>query len=200
VNDAYFGNRQNAGADFRIAKTGAQEYFYMDLVNVSEQPPGPQDPMPDIDADPTSGVVPLTVNFDGSDSYDPDGTIVLYEWDFEDDGTVDDTGATASHEYTEVGDYTARLTVTDNDNRTGTTTIGITVEPQPADLDNDGDVDQQDFGRFQACLTGPGVTQADPDCQGALLDGDNDVDTNDFGIFQACISGPNVPADPHCAD
>ncbi len=33
VTDAYFGNRQNAGADFRIAKSGGS-FFYLDLVRV----------------------------------------------------------------------------------------------------------------------------------------------------------------------
>jgi hypothetical protein len=39
VTDAYFGNRQNAAADFRIAKSGGG-FFYLDLVRViSPQPP-----------------------------------------------------------------------------------------------------------------------------------------------------------------
>src|SRR6185295_11294659 len=33
VTDAYFGNRQNAGADFRISKSGGG-FFYLDLVRV----------------------------------------------------------------------------------------------------------------------------------------------------------------------
>lgn len=70
----------------------------------------------------------------------------------------------------------------------------------PADLDRDGDVDQTDFGLLQACLTGPGQIQDDPDCGAAHLDDDDDVDLNDFGIFQACMSGANILADPACAD
>ena len=73
--------------------------------------------------------------------------------------------------------------------------------PDPfADIDNDGDVDQEDFGHFQACLTGTSVAVTDPDCQDASFDGDSDVDRNDFVIFQACMSGPDVPADPGCTD
>ena len=72
--------------------------------------------------------------------------------------------------------------------------------PIPGDMDRDGDVDQADFGLFQRCLTGPGVSQIDPSCQLALLDADADVDPSDFGIFQGCISGPNVPGNPSCAD
>jgi hypothetical protein len=68
------------------------------------------------------------------------------------------------------------------------------------DFDLDGDVDQEDFGRFQVCLSGTDQPQTDPSCTHALLDSDDDVDEDDFGVFQACISGPNVPADPACAD
>ena len=52
-------------------------------------------------------------SFDGSGSQDLDGTIVLYEWDFDGDGTTDATGVTASHHFA-VGDHTVTLTVTDD--------------------------------------------------------------------------------------
>lgn len=68
----------------------------------------------------------------------------------------------------------------------------------PGDMDLDGDVDQTDFGYFQACLTGSGLEQADPNCAGAMLDGDVDVDQDDFAFFQACMSGPNAPVNPNC--
>jgi hypothetical protein len=67
-----------------------------------------------------------------------------------------------------------------------------------ADFDRDGDVDQSDFGHFQACYSGPGRPQMDPDCFDARLDVDADVDLYDFGVFQACLSGVNVRADPDC--
>ena len=70
----------------------------------------------------------------------------------------------------------------------------------PGDLDHDGDVDQEDFGLFQACLTGPGEPQQDPACQDARLDTDVDVDQDDFGLFQLCITSPNQAANPTCAD
>ncbi len=66
------------------------------------------------------------------------------------------------------------------------------------DYDNDGDVDQDDFGHFQVCVSGSGVTQTEQACLDAMLDGDADVDLDDFGMFQTCQSGPTVPADPNC--
>jgi hypothetical protein len=68
----------------------------------------------------------------------------------------------------------------------------------PGDFDEDGDVDQEDFGRFQACYSGGGVTQSLPECREALLDEDDDVDLDDFTIFQGCVSGANQPADLFC--
>ncbi len=70
----------------------------------------------------------------------------------------------------------------------------------PADFDGDCDVDLDDFGFYQACLSGPGTPQTDPDCQPADLDGDNDVDLDDFGFFQACTSDPGGPIFVDCMD
>jgi hypothetical protein len=70
--------------------------------------------------------------------------------------------------------------------------------PILGDFDGDGDVDQEDFGRFQACYSGSGATQHDANCQDSDFDGDDDVDPSDFVIFQTCMSGANTPADPSC--
>ncbi|MDD3492036.1 MAG: PKD domain-containing protein [Candidatus Thermoplasmatota archaeon] len=53
------------------------------------------------------------ISFDGSNSTDPDGTLVNYTWTFG-DGTTD-YGETAHHRYQDDGSYKVRLTVTDND-------------------------------------------------------------------------------------
>ena len=63
------------------------------------------------------------------------------------------------------------------------------------DLDSDEDVDQQDFGLFQACLTGSGAA-CEPECGKADLEPDGDVDQDDFGVFQSCFGGSNSP--PGC--
>jgi PKD repeat protein len=58
---------------------------------------------------------PLTMDFDGSKSNDPDGDEPLtYEWDFTSDGTVDATVAAATHTYPSPGKYTATLTARDS--------------------------------------------------------------------------------------
>ncbi|ODS39673.1 MAG: hypothetical protein A7315_02965 [Candidatus Altiarchaeales archaeon WOR_SM1_79] len=76
-----------------------------------------------------------TVQFDGSSSYDPDGTIETYEWDFDSsDGlwwetgaTPDATGPTPIHIYGDDSLFIATLRVTDNDNLSATDTCNITV-------------------------------------------------------------------------
>lgn len=55
----------------------------------------------------------LTLYVDAHSSYDPDGTIVSYSWDFG-DGSQLGSGVTTSHVYSDTGTYTVILTVEDN--------------------------------------------------------------------------------------
>ena len=80
-------------------------------------------------AEPTEGQGPLTVHFT-HDGTDPDGSIVLYEWDFEGDGVYEyslGTDGAVDHTYTDGGRYVARLRVTDNEGLTGVDLFEITV-------------------------------------------------------------------------
>jgi len=70
-----------------------------------------------------------TVTFNASSSYDPDGTIVSYFWDFGDD--TNGTGEIISHTYADDGIYTVTLTVTDNDGLSDTTSADVTVLNRP---------------------------------------------------------------------
>jgi PKD repeat protein len=60
---------------------------------------------------PYQGAVNNPVSFDGSASFDPDGTPLTYAWVFGDGGTG--TGATPSHTYLSANTYFVHLTVTD---------------------------------------------------------------------------------------
>jgi PKD repeat protein len=75
----------------------------------------------------TASINHMDVAVDGSDSYDADGTIVLYEWNFGDGGSA--TGMTATHTYAVAGDYTITLTVTDNDGLQGVASEVVTATP-----------------------------------------------------------------------
>lgn len=78
-----------------------------------------------INATPVSGYIPLDVIFDGSASYDSDGSVASYAWNFGDGGTA--TGPIVGHTYNSAGTYTATLTVTDNVGAQGSATTKITV-------------------------------------------------------------------------
>ncbi len=86
-------------------------------------------PVADLTFSPTSPKVGEAVRFDASESFDPDGQIVKYEWDFESDGTIDAQGIIVEHVFGQAGTFTVTLTVTDNDGETGTARKTITVGP-----------------------------------------------------------------------
>ncbi len=82
-----------------------------------------QSPVAVISATPATGTTPLVVSLNGSQSSDPDGTIVSYAWDFG-DGT-NGTGASVSHSYTTAGTFVAKLTVSDDKGKTSSTSKSI---------------------------------------------------------------------------
>jgi len=55
------------------------------------------------------------VTCDASDSYDEDGVIVSYQWDWDSDGIWDAEGVHVKHNYSDEGKCFIRLKVTDND-------------------------------------------------------------------------------------
>ena len=85
--------------------------------------------------------VPVDVNtiLDGSDSYDSDGTIEKWEWDFTNDGYYDyyetpsycpdgNCDGNTPHAYLSSGTYTVKLRVTDNQSAWRTDTCTVTVQ------------------------------------------------------------------------
>jgi len=73
---------------------------------------------------PTPGAV---VTFNGTTSFDPDGSIVSYAWDLNGDGIVDRSGPVVIWTYPAAGAYNATLYVTDNQGATGQTTQPVIV-------------------------------------------------------------------------
>lgn len=101
-------------------------------IDVSNTPP-----VADIQATPTEGNAPLLVDFSAEASYDPAGTIVETEWDFDGDGLFNETGtqeetahnngAPGNIDYPDVGSYDATVRVTDEDGATDTASITVTA-------------------------------------------------------------------------
>ena len=69
---------------------------------------------------PPNPIVNQTITFDGSNSTDPDGTIEEYEWDFGDGEKAE--GSIVTHSYSFAGNYTVKLTVTDDKGAINSTT------------------------------------------------------------------------------
>lgn len=89
---------------------------------------GTRTPVVEMDATPTSGQAPLTVQFSSEGSYDPDpGESISIAWDFDGDGTTDSTEANPSFTYTTNGVYHAKLTVTDSSGKSASLSRTITV-------------------------------------------------------------------------
>ena len=72
----------------------------------------------------------LTCSFDASASFDSDGTIVSYAWNFGDGSSGN--GVTANHDYPTDGSYTVTLTVTDDAGASASTSQTISVQAATA--------------------------------------------------------------------
>ncbi|HEX6667758.1 MAG TPA: LamG-like jellyroll fold domain-containing protein [Solirubrobacterales bacterium] len=86
-------------------------------------------------ATPPFGPLPLTVEFDGTGSNDPDaGDTFTYAWDLDGDGQYDDSSAAKpKFTYTKAETVKAGLKVTDKAGLSGTTSITIGAGNEPPD-------------------------------------------------------------------
>jgi len=141
-------------------------------------------------ANPNTG---QTVAFDASTSADADGTIILYEWDFDNDGVTDATGMAATQSWPNPGVYPVTLIVTDNDGSFGADTQGV-----PVQVGGTGGANQPPVGEFTFDpADGPEANinevinfqadgSSDPDGTIAAYEWDFDND----GVYDA--TGPNA--------
>ena len=105
----------------------------------------PGKPIADFNIHPLYPVAGQYINFDGSGSWDANGSIKTYQWDFGDGKTG--TSVSVTHSFANAGIYSVTLTVTDNDSKTGDTTQSITVytgrEKPRVIATTDGEIDDQ---------------------------------------------------------
>ena len=126
---------------------------------MTEEGPSNYVPVVDVLVNPLLGRVPLTITFTAS-ATDSDGTIELYEWDFDGDGTYDwnstENGDT-TYTYTIGNYYTTELKVVDNQGLANRLFYKIAV------LDFDIEAEQQNdmvilgwgWGKFQTVIILP---------------------------------------------
>ena len=113
----YYTSYANGGQIHRIRYTGEAN----------------RDPVAAATGSPTTGSAPLDVIFDASESTDPDGDSLTFNWDFGDGGTG--SGATPQHRYQSAGTYNAVVTVSDGRGGSDTASVRIDVgntAPQPS--------------------------------------------------------------------
>jgi PKD repeat protein len=90
-------------------------------------------PIADFSWNPPIPKTGTTITFNASSSTDADGIIELYEWDWNNDGIYDEsrTSPTATHSWSDDGDYEVTLRVIDDKGANGTKTKTVTVENRP---------------------------------------------------------------------
>ena len=88
------------------------------------------------------GAVDSPITFDGSDSSDPDGDALTYDWDWGDGSSSTDAGVTPSHAYSVSGIYEVCLTVTDPGGLTDTAcTLAVVYDPNAGFVTGGGWID-----------------------------------------------------------
>ena len=131
-------------------------------------------PTADFTATPTSGVVPLAVQFTDRSTRQP----AAWAWDFDDDGTVDSVAQNPTHTYALPGLFSVRLTASNGGGP------GATVQPD-----------------IVCAISADGLSDADGD---AVADGADDcpcdtnagqADTDQDAIGDACDACPLDPLD-----
>eukprot|EP00808_Paulinella_micropora_P027823 g21308.t1 len=80
---------------------------------------------------PPTGYPNEKLTFSGKDSYDKDGYVATWYWDFG-DGEYG-SGEIVYHAYNKVGDCTVKLVVTDNRGATGVTTLYVKIVAKPVE-------------------------------------------------------------------
>ena len=128
-------------------------------------------------ADFTSGKTPLTVNFTGSNSFDIDGTIATYNWNFG-DGGADSGDANPVRTFTTAGTYSVRLIVTDNEGKKDTTFLEIRVVDPIAPVAVIGTSTSSGKAPLQVQFTGSNSTDEDGTVKGYLWDFGDATGTN----------------------
>jgi hypothetical protein len=120
-NTALIGTAENLGG----ADLDTKVYVF---VQSGETQPN-QSPTTSFSWTPSNPIPDQTITFDASASNDPDGSITKYEWDWNNDGTYENsyTASTTTHTWSQNGSYPVKLQVTDNSGATNTKTLSVTV-------------------------------------------------------------------------
>ena len=93
---------------------------------------------------PNEAVIYESIQLTAESSYDEDGDIIEYQWEFGDGSKS--IGRTVNHEYAKPGIYTITLIVTDGEGGTGKDTFQVTIYSSLNELNNDSEKNEN--GQF----------------------------------------------------
>jgi len=117
--------------------------------------------------------------FNASESYDPEGSIVSYSWNFGDGNITAVTSPIIHHNHTDVGTYSVTLNVTDNQGLWSTVIVNVEVVLL-GDLDGDRLVNIQDIAIVAKAYT---LRLGDQDWNEiADLDNNGEINIQDIAI------------------
>jgi PKD repeat protein len=123
VEHAYANTQHAASRTFTVTLTVTDENgnraSTVHTVEVKDRPPAASF------TPPAGATSEAAIQFDGSASSDPDGTIVAYAWSFGDGASA--SGATPTHVYAAPAEYTVTLTVTDDAGNTNSVSHVVNV-------------------------------------------------------------------------
>ncbi|RYZ75244.1 MAG: PKD domain-containing protein, partial [Proteobacteria bacterium] len=152
-----------------------------------------------------TGLMPFMAGFDASDSKDPQGQALSFNWDFGDGQKLLSAGGSVSHQYTQEGSYTVHLRVQNATGASSSAEARITVTkpvlpPDPAQVATQlslGNAQTPFFESVKFLISGPESIQriADPsiieDRRASVLRGKL-LDSSD-----APLAGINVRVNDH---
>ena len=150
-----------------------------------------------------------TLVFDANDSYDPDGEIVSYEWDFDDDGETDATGAVVERSFPSGGDYPVRVTVTDDSGTSRSYEVAVNdVSERIADavhrVNAGGSIVEEDGGPdWNPDTASSPSAYANHDASGSrVVEADSSFDVHDVGVNASAPLGAfeSVREDPSAGE
>jgi hypothetical protein len=152
-------------------------------------------PVASFTANPNPAACNQIVTFDASSSYHkhPSRAIVGYNWDFYNDGSIDDTGITVTHSYSAFGSYTARLSVYDDNiparSDDETLTVDITLGNNAPVADANGPYVIEIGQGLQL----DGTTSSDPNagCGDSIVSYEWDIGSD--GSYEYTGHSPTVP-------
>lgn len=159
-----------------------------------------------MEADVTNGTLPLTVNFTGDETTDPNGDSPLtYEWDIDVDGTVDYTTPNITHTYTTAGTYTAQLKVTDPEGAVSAKTVTIYAGNTQAEFNFNSPVDGGFFNwnddvDFDLVTTDAEEGIVDCEDVNVVPSLGHENHFHDVGTIDACTSSINLGDGDHQID